>query len=416
MKFKVSNVFGKGFNNHVKYGRPIKTIEEWFTESDYNLIVKTIEETFGYIIIPKKYYYKNILKGEDELRIYDKYGNRLTTYYGNNWGQYELDGILTFDEYYNRFVVFQFRHHFSVSDSAFHIIDGVSQLSRVSQLSDLRRILIDFDGKNLINKQNLNHHLNKLVVIYKDVHYSQLIEYFDRNDEYGKMIDLWKYTEVDEETSVIEKFPERISVRWMNEEMTEEEFLSQFEINNSVLYYYNIFKENLFYKFSDVVIDCGVNETYFDLFIRNISDELTKDSNDYLGGYFDLYFGKTPPNDIPTDKISYLKRFIVSYTDCLKTEYSKNLEIDYRNFLYFNMEVKTLGKNIDEETGLHLYDKSKDDNLIFNFKFEIDKITISIKLNNQIVKKDLEDLIINESVTFDNINNFISSFYENEIY
>jgi len=45
-----------------------------------------MEETFGNKVIPLNHWSESILVGNDELRVYDKFGERVTTYYGNNWG------------------------------------------------------------------------------------------------------------------------------------------------------------------------------------------------------------------------------------------------------------------------------------------------------------------------------------------
>ena len=92
MIHKVSNNFGNGFKNEVNDIQNLQSKHSsYYTEEDYNNIVDVIENFFCYKVIKlKNNIHSKILTGNDDLRVYDKYGERITTYYGNNWGEYAL--------------------------------------------------------------------------------------------------------------------------------------------------------------------------------------------------------------------------------------------------------------------------------------------------------------------------------------
>jgi hypothetical protein len=414
MSYKVPIEFEKGFMNEVcSIQKKEKRDYEFFNENEYQIISNAITDIFGYKIIPKKEWYQSILKGNDELRVYDKLGKRITTHYGNNWGEYILDGILAFDEYYKRFVVFQFREYFAHGDSGFHIIDGLSKLSE----EGYKRATINFNQKYYGNE--INYDLNKLIVIYKEIHYSQLIEYFERFNDYNKTIELWKYIKVNEDLSVIDKFILGYKeINWENKELKEDEFISIFNLPEKTMYNYEIFKEYLKFNFTDIEIDAGVDEHKFNDYVESYSEEDNCDDGEYYYSYFNTYYGKSMPSSpsaIPTEKISYLKKFIDSFINAYEIDYSKKLVIDFKDFLFFKIKVRTQGTSLNDETGLYHYDYDKDDFLNFKFSFFEKYIIVSMILNNQKLTNDPQDLILDDKTTFSEIKGFVNFFSSNKL-
>lgn len=418
MIHKVSNKFGNGFKNEVNNIQNLQSkYSSYYTEEDYKNIIDVIENFFCYKVIKlKNSIHSKILTGSDELRVYDKYGERITTYNGNNWGEYALDGILAYDSYFKRFVVFQFRNHFTHSDSVFHIIDGLSRFNNIKNLYFQNFNIPQFD-ESFINGKifDINTDLNKLVVFYRNVHYTQLQEYFERKDEFNKQIELWKYLEVGSDISFIEKFDlEYKEIKWENTELSEKEFLSNFNISDKTRYFYELFKEYLKFNFTDIVIEAGVDEHKFNDHIVQLSYKINPNKH---YSYFSVYIGKELPidNEIPTDKIEYLKKFIESFKKNYQISYSDELNLDFKEFLFFKVRVRTQGFSYNLETDSHYYDYSKDDFLYFEFSFNKKRLFVSIVTNNQILKNIPNQLIIDDSTTNLEIKDFVNFYSENVI-
>ena len=418
MIHKVANNFRNGFKNVVNNIQNLQSkYSSFYSEEEYNNIIDEIEKIFGYKVIKlKKGIHSDILSGNDELRVFDKYGDRLTNDYGNNWGEYSLDGILAYDTYYKRFVVFQFRNHFAHSDSCYHIIDGLSKFKNLKNLYFQNFTIPQFDN-TFINGQrfDINTDLNKLIIFYKNVHYSQLQDLFERKDNFNKQIELWKFSELQEDISLIEKFELGYKeIIWDNSEYSENEFISFFDISEKTKYFYVLFKEYLKFNFTDIIISAGVDEHKFNNHIIQLSKNINPDRH---FSYFDVYVGESPPvnNEFPTNEIKYLKKFIESFKKNYQKSYLDEIKLDFKEFLFFKIKVRTQGTSCNVETGTYHYDYTKDDFLNFEFSFDKKRIFVSIVTNNQKLKIIPDQLIIDDSTSNIEIKDFVKFYSENVI-
>jgi len=384
MIYIVPKDFNKGFENHAKCSSSYDDI----TADDYKIIIDTITNLFGFKILDESHYF--ISNNNENLRIYDMYGNRTN----GNYTNYYLDGIVAFDEYYKRFVVFQFREYFVQNDSNFHILDGLSQLR-----------MYDND------ETEINYELNKLVVFYQDIHDSQIVNLLDYNDNYNKTIDLWKHLKVDDNLSIIENYiPKYKLIKWNNKELSENEFISQFNLDEKTIYNYNLFKEFLKFSFTHIEIDAGVDADKVNIFIESVYKNHDESDYEYQYSYTNMFIGDRPPKspmDIPTEKISYLNKFLNSFVKHIQIVFSQTIKVNYKNFLHFDIEVKTIGVRIDQDSSLNMIDNQFDDIMFFVFTFSDEQIQVSIKTNNQVVKKELPSVIINKFTPIDEIKKFV---------
>ena len=384
MIYIVPKKFNKGFENHAKCSSSYDDI----TADDYKIIIDTITNLFGFKILDESDYF--ISNNNENLRIYDMHGNRTN----GNYTNYYLDGIVAFDEYYKRFVVFQFREYFVQNDSNFHILDGLSQLR-----------MYDND------ETEINYELNKLVVFYQDIHDSQIVNLLDYNENYNKTIDLWKHLKVDDNLSIIENYiPKYKLIKWNNKELSENEFISQFNLDEKTIYNYNLFKEFLKFNFTHIEIDAGVDADKVNIFIESVYKNHDESDYEYQYSYTNMFIGDRPPKslmDIPTEKISYLNKFLNSFVKHIQIVFSQTIKVNYKNFLHFDIEVKTIGIRIDQDSSLNMIDNQFDDIMFFVFTFSDEQIQVSIKTNNQVVKKELPSVIINKFTPIDEIKKFV---------
>lgn len=401
MIYRVPIEFEKGF----EIERKPQNFDVKYSESEYNIITKSIEENFGFEVIPMEHYVDPICFGTDDLRFFDKYGNLITNSFGNNWGRYRLDGILTFDNYYKRFVIFQFRENFVISDSEFHIIDGVNHFS-----FSYNRLGIRYKNEYIKNSQegDINTELTKLIVIYKNSQNSQLIEYFDSYSKYNKTIELWNFLKVDDFCLLNKVQVDDKEICWNNIDIEERDFFDLFEIGKETFYKYEIFKEYLKFNFTDINVYYRIDKEKVDKFIINliVEDELSYEDNRHP--YSHSYL------DNRTQTISYLKKyldnFIIQYNNISINKRKKIESINYLDFLYCYITVNS------EEWNFKSNEKEN-----FNFKYDLSfnskQIIIKIDFEEGIVEENLGQLILVDSTSFSEINNYISSsfrVYKNE--
>lgn len=400
MIYKVPIEFEKGFENN----RRPKSNGVKYSESEYNIITKSIEENFGFEVIPMKHYYDPICFGNDELRIFDKYGNRITTKYGNNWGRYSLDGILTFDNYYKRFVIFQFREDFVKSDSDFHIIDGVHHFCHY-----YNELGINYENDYITNskKGDINTELTKLIVIYKNSQNSQLLDYFNSYNSYNKTIELWNFLKIDDFCLINKIQVDYKEICWNNINIDERDFFDLFEIGKETFYNYEIFKEYLKFNFTDINIYSGVDEEKVDKFIVNLigEEEFYNEEDHYP--YSRSYF------DNPTETITYLKKylddFINHYNEQLNNKRKKIDYINYIDFLYCYIRVNS-------EEWNYISQQKENVNFKYDFSFNNNQIIIKFDLEEGIVEENLGELILSGSTSFLEINTYVKSYFEKRVY
>lgn len=406
MIYKVPIEFEKGFENHTKYKCDFEKYFNKFTETDYNIITSRIKEIFGFEIIKKPNYFNDpICFGRDELRIYEKNGDRITDEYGNNFGQYELDGILTFDNYFKRFVIFQFREHFVKSDSDFHIIDGLNHFSYY-----YNKLEIDYENEYIKNSQegDINTDLTKLIVIYKESHYSQLVEYFDLYRDYNKIIELWNFLKVDDFCFINKTKVDFKEIEWTNNDISEIQFLNLFGIDEDTIYKFEIFKEYLRFNFSNISIHSGIDETKLDDLISNFYEE---DEDFYYEERYPPYSHQQYGNH-PTQTISFLKNFINSFIVYYKenTNPKKDFSsVNYRDFLICYIVVEDWEWNyVDDEREIF--------NLIFNLSLINNQIIINLETDEGVLNETIGEIILKSSTSFLEIKNYIKSYFEKRNY
>jgi len=399
MIYRVPLEFEKGFENNRKtLNNGVK-----YSESEYNIITTSIEENFGFEVIPMKYN-DPICFGNDELRFYDKYGSPITTKYGNNWGRYRLDGILTFDNFYKRFVIFQFRDDFVKSDSDFHIIDGIHYFSYY-----YNQLEIDYKNEYIKNskKGDINTGLTKLIVIYKNSQNSELLKYFNSYDSYNKTIELWNFLKVDNFCFLNKIQVDYKEICWNNIDIDERDFFDLFKIGKETFHNYEILKEYLKFNFIDINIYSGIDEEKVDKFIVNLigEDELLNEDDQYP--YSRSYF------DYPTETITYLKKYLddfINYYNQQNNNKRKKIDsINYIEFLYCYIRVNS------EEWNYISQEKEKI-SFKYDFSFNNNQINIRIDLDEGIVEESLGELILNDSTSFSEINNYVKSYFEKRVY
>ncbi|MFV5700717.1 hypothetical protein ACM55F_02495 [Flavobacterium sp. XS2P12] len=393
MIYKVPKEFSKGFENHTKlpYQKNIN-----YTESDYELITLKIEEIFGYEVIHKKYYEPILTHSKDYLRVFDKYGEIITNKYGGDlYSGYLLDGILTYDEYYKRFVIFQFRENFVHRDSSFHIIDGISWFS-----SHYKSLGIHYNNEFIKNSKegDINTELTKLIVIFKNSQSSQLMKYFDSFKNHNKIVELWKLTEIDNETTIIEDINvDYKEVKWFNNEMSEYDFFKLFHLDKKNINKYEIFKEYLKFNFNDIIISLRVEESKVDEFISTSYGDY--DNEEYNFIYKNSNYKIDRTQSIPFLK-KYLNDFVDHYNNLFLGQRDKLEYENYLKYLKFSINVKFEWWDFDSNNKML-------DSILFNFSFNNNEIKIKNIFNN---------LTINNETSYLDIKNFIdqllNSFFE----
>lgn len=413
MIFKVPIEFEKAFENHTKYKCDFDQYYNKYTETDYNIITSKIKEIFGFDIIKKPGYFNDpICKGRDELRIFEKNGERITDKYGNNFGQYELDGILTFDNYYKRFVIFQFREHFVKSDSNFHIIDGVNTFCFYYNDLDY-----EYENNYIRNSKDgdINTDLTKLIVIYKESHYSQLLEYFDQYGDFNKIIELWNFLNVDDVSLINKTIVDYKEIEWVNDDISEVQFLNLFGIDEETIYKFEIFKEYLKFNFTNIKIYSGIGEKKVDKFISDVYGEYDFNNEDDYFNYSNLHIG-----DQPTQTITFLKMFLDEFINYYNNEFldyyfdefniKKDVaSVNYLDFLYCRIVVESREWNYVSDKIENLY-------LMFNLSFINNQIIVKLELKEGMLLEDIGELILSGSSTFSEINNYIKSYFNKRVY
>jgi hypothetical protein len=392
---KVPLKFEEGFKNIRNISKNHNS--SLYSEKDFKIICDTIENIFGVKVITERYNEKiklhhPVISKNDEFIEYDEYGNENLGFYK----KYRLDGILTFDYHLKRFIIFQFNDFLVEKEIGWDLIYGIMEFN-------------NFNHNNFgLNTQEINVELTKLVIIYRKSHYTQLLPLLDPHhfSLNNRIIELWNFDKLNNNNHFIRKFDiEFKNIVWTNEEITENEFLKIFGVDNNSKYKLDIFKEYLKFKFSNIQFICSVNELKVDKVIESIYIENDIAPNERFGSYTHQFYG-----GYRTDEISYLKFYLQKNKDNFDSNSVKyeDSDLDYRNYIesYFLVETDIVEYE-DKISEKYFYHK-----LIYNIDFQNNNIFIQLEFNDKIMIKNIEKIKISELTSFKEIENYINSFHE----
>jgi hypothetical protein len=397
MIYKVPSKFGEGFKNFRNLIK--KYNSSLYSDKDYKIISETIEKIFGYKVITELYgekidTHQPIISRNEELKIFNEYGFR--NYDINR--KYRLDGLLTFDNYYKRFVIILFYENLIENEISWDLIDGVIPFNNFI-FSDYKQYKI--------NDPEINSELTKVIIFYKKCHYKQLISLLDPHPIYEnkRVIELWEFIKL-EKINIIKKNDfEFKNIIWTNEEISEKELFNIFGIDEDIIYKLEIFKEYLKFNFSNIHFNCIVEGEKLDEFVESIYLENDIEPWDRIGKYTDGYHG-----NLPIDKISYLKDYLKQFKENLNfnsVSYN-NLILDYRSFIksYFSVETDFISYK-DE-----IYEKYYYHDFIYNMSFINHKIILELEFNEDVMEKEIGKIELKNTTSFNEIEKYIKSSLE----
>ncbi len=395
MIYKVPIKFEEGFKN-IRNNRKINK-SSLYSDKDFKIICETIENNFGVKVITERYnekikLHQPIISRNTDLIQYDEYGNENF----ESSQKYRLDGILTFDYYMKRFIIFQFNDFLVANEIDWDLIDGIMGFN-------------NFNHNTFgLNTQEINVELTKLVIIYKKSHYTQLTPLIDPHHITlnNRIIEIWNFDKLNNNNHFIRKFDiEFKNITWTNKEITEKEFFNMFDVYDSSMYKFDIFKEYLKYKFSNIHFECFVDDLRVDEVIETIYNENDINPFERYGLYTHLYYGGYQINEIKCLKY-YLKKIKDNFNSNL-LEFDDSI-LNYRNFIksYFNVETDIVDYKDD------VFEKYYYHKLIFSADFQNNIIIIKLEFDDKIMIKDIGEIKISDLTSFKEIENYFNSLNE----